>query len=308
MVWSLVHSTVLTPLGQALKAVSSQEADPAEVWYLSPEQHVAELIFFNTVFIGGLFYLRGWESKTNASSKNIQEEQQLTPILKIYRFILTACLLVTACHKYLGNKLSYLLMPCHCATACYLYCLYSKNKRNAEITFNVSVHFLFYTFLAILMPDFRSLTLPGEIINFWLHHWILLVIPIHLICTNYYNLEASKRVYYYLLAACWGGLVHFDIMGIAGLLSGLNVGYMLHPPRHTPFKGVWFRWGHAAFLILMGAFCGFILVPLIHKITNFIHSRWVNNKKVDVHQTNGKQILDGEYMIDGDKKIKSKQN
>jgi hypothetical protein len=53
--WSVIHSSLLQPLGQGLAAISSKEAKPEELWYLSPEQHVAELIFFNTLFIGGLF-------------------------------------------------------------------------------------------------------------------------------------------------------------------------------------------------------------------------------------------------------------
>jgi hypothetical protein len=301
---------VLQPLGQGLQAISAK-TNPAEVWYLTPEQHIAELIFFNAVFISGLYFTQRWDEqieRAKGTKPLPREEQQLTPILKLYRLILTACLCVTVCHKYFGNKLSNMFMPCHCATACYLYCLWTKDKRRAETAFNVSMHFLFYTFLAILMPDFRGLTLPGEIINFWAHHWILFIIPLHIIVTNFYHLDRNKSLYYYAHAVCWGGLVHFDIMGLAGLLSGLNVGYMLHPPKHTPFKGMWFRWGHASFLIIMGALCGFLIVPALLKLSNWIaHTFGTDHQHKHPHRTIQKLEQPPQQTADGERMVPNKQ-
>jgi len=322
MVWSVIHSSVLQPLGQGLQAIAAK-TNPDEVWYLPTEQHVAELIFFNVVFIFGLYYTQRWDEQQERAKGNKpvslpREEQQLTPILKVYRLILTLCLCVTVCHKYLGNKLSNMFMPCHCATACYLYCLWTKDKRRAELAFNVSMHFLFYTFLAILLPDFRGLTLPFEITNFWVHHWILFIIPLHLIVTRHYHLERTKSLYYYAHAVCWGGLVHFDVMGVAGLLSGLNVGYMLHPPKHTPFKGMWFRWGHASFLIIMGALCGFLFVPALLKISDWVANKFgTNHQHKHPHRHHHaqqqhkseepqQQKTDGEYVVQGAKKASKK--
>lgn len=40
-----------------------------------------------------------------------------------------------------------MLMPCHLTTLCYLYCLYTKEKKKAEIMFNISIHFMFFTYI-----------------------------------------------------------------------------------------------------------------------------------------------------------------
>jgi len=149
-------------------------------------------------------------------------------------------------------------MPCHMATLCYLYCLYTKSKMNAEFMFNIALHYMFFTLLAILLPDHAGLTQPGEIFNFWVHHYILLLIPIHIIFTKHYNLNSSNA-FFYRMAACLGGLFHYNVYVLLGLTSGHNIGYMICPPSKSPFQGKYFRFWHALVLLVMGALCGFIL-------------------------------------------------
>ena len=83
-------------------------------------------------------------------------------------------------------------------------------------------------------PDLRGLKQFGEIFNFWVHHWILCFIPLHVIITGHYKLDRTNN-YYFKIAAVVGLFVHFNMMSIAGLISGHNVGYMLAPPTSNFF-------------------------------------------------------------------------
>jgi len=277
-------SLYLEEAGKFLHSISavatSQGKIPHEkVWYLTPEQHVLEILICNIVF-GGLLFLtlrnrvRNEPAVASATTKssspstfNLPKDdiQVLGFIPKVLRFILTVCFCVTAYHKYAGDKLALMMMPCHTVTLCYLASLYSKKHSTAEFIFNVAVHYMFFTWLALLLPDKKGLTQYGEIPNFWIHHWVLFIIPIDLISTFHYRIHHTGH-YHFKIAAATGALLHFDVMSIAGIISGHNVGYMLAPPPKTVFTGTFFRWGHAMFLIVMGWFSGYIVPWIIIRV------------------------------------------
>lgn len=262
-----------------LKAIAIEDES---IWYLSPEQHASELIIFNIIMVVILVFAlrkgREVNASNNASGKSITkpnagskyEKQELSFILQVYRIILLLCFLATVVHKVNGEKISNMLMPCHVATAFYLYCLFTPNKQAAEHVFNISVHYMFFTWLAIAMPDLRGLKQFGEIFNFWVHHWILCFIPLHVIITGHYKLDRTNN-YYFKIAAVVGLFVHFNMMSIAGLISGHNVGYMLAPPTKTPLgENLWFRWSHSAFMVIMGWICAYIIPPILIKFGGWL--------------------------------------
>jgi hypothetical protein len=93
----------------------------------------------------------------------------------------------------------------------------------------VRLMIFFFELIILYSPDHSGLDQTGEILNFWVHHWILCIVPFHLILSNHFQLDKRDH-YYYKLAICIGGLVHFDLMGITSIITGHNVGYMLYPP------------------------------------------------------------------------------
>jgi len=270
-------SSVLSSLGKWLYSISAVGRPnsgflPEKVFFLSPEQHILELLVSNILF-GGLLYVTLKRGKSKTSTTHVhpsKDVQQLTLVAKVMRFVLTICFFITIYHKYNGNKLTLMMMPCHFVTLCYLACLYAKKHSTGEFIFNVSTHYMFFTWLALLLPDHAGLTQFGEIHNFWVHHWILFIIPLYCVFTYHYKIDHTDH-YYFKLAAALGGLVHFDMMGVAGLLSGQNVGYMLFPPPKTVYAGQFFRWGHAGFLVLMGWVSGYLLPWLVVKARQTIN-------------------------------------
>jgi len=109
-----------------------------------------------------------------------------------------------------------------------------------------------------------------EVPNFWAHHVILFLIPMHILLTGYYHLDHT-RAYYFRLALFIGCWFHFNVQLFASIISGFNVSYMLQPPPKTPFTGVWFRWWHAALLALMGWFSGFLIPWVLQEFKLLSH-------------------------------------
>lgn len=247
-----------------------------KLWYLSPEQHIIELIVFTFIYGIGLLVLlkRGNNRNKDKYIQQVHLKNELSTFAKILRLFLTVCISITIGHKFYGEKLALMLMPCHFVTACYLYILWHPNKYSANVAFNISIHYQFFTWLALLLPDHTGLTQNGEIINFWLHHWILFFIPIYLIFTGQFTLDKTDH-HYFQMAICLGGLVHYDIMLIAALSTGHNVSYMLFPPPKSPIAGPLFRIGHQIFLILMGWVGGYLIPNAVVSLSN----RFISNHK-----------------------------
>jgi len=225
-----------------------------------------------------------------------------------------------------------MFMPCHFTTACYLFSLWVPDKSRAEEAFNISVHFMFFTWLAIALPDHRGLTQFGEVLNFWVHHWVLLLIPLYWIGSGHFVVRQPlhDRHRYFKLAISAALLVHFDVMAMAALNSGHNVrsvvdlrlligcyvfacSYMLRPPPKTPFTGTWFRWAHIALLIFSGWFCGYILPPLIVRLTTLLQHRWLSrtfprNTLTEFEGTSGHSNAEGTNIVATDTKTSFNQN
>jgi hypothetical protein len=48
----------------------------------------------------------------------------------------------------------------------------------------IGLHYMFFTTLAIAVPDTTQLQLPFEVANFWIQHYVLLITPIWLLATR----------------------------------------------------------------------------------------------------------------------------
>jgi len=268
-------------LGTVLEAIATETPrENLNIWYTKPAQIAAELLLFTAVcIVGTLWTLREPKPKMITQAG----DQKLPLILTIYRAILLICFLTTFVHKIVGRKIALMLMPCHVATALYLYCLFTKNTSRAEYVFNIAIHFQFYTWLALLAPDTKALNLFLEVPNFWAHHVILFLIPMHILLTGYYHLDHT-RAYYFRLALFIGCWFHFNVQLFASIISGFNVGYILQPPPKTPFTGVWFRWWHAALLALMGWFSGFLIPWVLQEFKVLSHFQKTVDKQNKEHK------------------------
>jgi len=268
---------VLDLLASKLGSNFPLAGEPAKFWYLSPKQHIIETIIANVGFISLILvalYIRKKQNFPKCPGIDYEDDddddhaanniQNLPFWGLVLRTLLSACFIITSYHKYMGQKLGYMLMPCHFATLCYLYSMYTTNYRRANTMFNIAIHFMFFTVLALALPDFTHFSLFGEVFNFWAHHWILLIVPLYLLVSGHYIID-QRDSYYFLLAVGLGGLVHFDIQAPAGFLSGLNVNYLFWPPPKSPFKGQYFRWYLTVALVLCAWISGTLLPKFLAK-------------------------------------------
>jgi len=166
-------------------------------------------------------------------------------------------------------------MPCHWSTCGWLLVLWTRSKQVGQAAFNVCFYWMFFTWLALALPDHRGLNQPLEIFNFWLHHWMLLIIPIHLFLSGHFQLIHDKH-YYFKLAVCIGGILHWSVMIFAALASGVNVGYLLRPPPHSPLTGRYYRWGSFAFLVVMGWVSGYAVPFLLEGVQLYVFGKKIS--------------------------------
>lgn len=167
----------------------------------------------------------------SASVFQHKENPPLNFIERILGFTLIVNIIAQLIYKTLRGwrVLSYMLQPCHVATVLMLYCFYTTNYKRAVVVFQVSLHYTFFTILAIAVPDLAQLHLPLEVTNFWIQHYAILIAPLYvLFFSNRFPLSPSVSTT--LLAIGFGGLFHYLFQLPAGMVTGINVNYMLWPP------------------------------------------------------------------------------
>ncbi len=91
---------------------------------------------------------------------------------------------------------------------------------------------MFFTALAIVLPDTAQLQLPFEVVNFWVQHYALLLLPLYMLLTHRFPISPAWAVTSYSIGIGMG--FHFLAQLPAALLSGVNVNYMLWPPPGVP--------------------------------------------------------------------------
>eukprot|EP01112_Ceratiomyxa_fruticulosa_P023960 TRINITY_DN943_c0_g1_i1.p1 TRINITY_DN943_c0_g1~~TRINITY_DN943_c0_g1_i1.p1 ORF type:complete len:281 (+),score=39.16 TRINITY_DN943_c0_g1_i1:183-1025(+) len=225
-----VLAMVVEPLAGLLVMIQPTDSHEKH-FFVKPHSHIFEFFVANLIFITLTF----WGIKPKSRSYAIVQAKPLHPVEHILRFVLTINLILQVVYKTIRGwrVLGYMLQPCHVATTCYLYTLYTKDHNKAQRVFEISFHYMFFTILAILVPDLSQLQLPYEQTNFWVQHWFILLTPLCLLFyTKRFHLVPDFKNS--LLAIGIGGLFHFDVQLPVALITGINVNYMLWPPPGLP--------------------------------------------------------------------------
>jgi len=225
-----MESVFIAPVAQFLVYLKPDDADPKH-FYIPPEEHVRQAIGFY-IFCFVTIYASRWGKITTAKLSKPPPPLNLTEHL--FRTVLTINFLAQLVYKTTRGwrVLTYMFQPCHAATLLYLYCLYTKDYSRATKAFQIGLHYMFFTALAIAVPDTAQLQLPLEVTNFWVQHWALLLCPLYLLVNGRFILSPSWALTSYAVGL--GMLYHFVTQLPAALLSGVNVNYMLWPPPGVP--------------------------------------------------------------------------
>eukprot|EP01113_Clastostelium_recurvatum_P036298 TRINITY_DN5156_c0_g1_i1.p1 TRINITY_DN5156_c0_g1~~TRINITY_DN5156_c0_g1_i1.p1 ORF type:complete len:297 (+),score=78.69 TRINITY_DN5156_c0_g1_i1:43-933(+) len=270
--WVLLDS-IIDPVSSILVALKPTLHDEKH-FYVSPKQHVFEIIIAN-IFFGLCIYfgLRKDKSSKAQAGRARVPAKPLHTAERVFRVVLTLNIIMQLVYKTMRgwHILGYMLQPCHVTTCLYLFCWYTSDHHLGARVFQVSVHYMFFTALALAVPDLAQLKLPFEQTTFWVQHWALLIAPILmlLVSRRYHPLTPSFKNS--LLAIGLGGLFHFDVQLPLAFVTGVNINYMLWPPPGVPafVNTPYYRYWLTLALVTLAWLCGHIIVTIIHSI----HSR-----------------------------------
>ncbi|KAK3810775.1 MAG: TMEM164 family-domain-containing protein [Benniella sp.] len=215
-------------------------------WYLSPRRHTIEFLIYNVIFLysAHYFYRRALSPGSPISQRfaayvppSKKSKIEITVLI-----LLAASLLTTAFQKWIRGGMLYLLQPCHMSALMLITVLAGpKDKKWPHILLNIYFHIMWGTMLALLSPDLRDYSLVFEVENFYIEHYLLILVPIYMIWSNRYVIwPVSMNVA--LMSFSLFALYHSFILSSMALLKGQNLNYLLVPPP-GPLQafGKWYR-------------------------------------------------------------------
>ena len=171
---------------------------------------------------------------------------------------------------------------CHVITATQIYLLSTQASsaqfsRTCTAVFRVHVHLLFPALFAILFPDISGRTYTGEILVFWVQHFLIyLVVPFYLLYTGGpYTCEPLSDVAWPMLSVLVIGFyMYFVTQGIA-MLTMVNLSTVLCPAPSDPFYGPHYRKFALVATVLFALFSGKVyyvvassVIRVVNKLTN----------------------------------------
>jgi hypothetical protein len=186
-------------------------------------------------------------------------------------FGLLMCTVALFAYKILRPPTSYIFMLCHLHTILltYLRFIAVPDSAHSKLFHAGFLCSWFGTMLALAMPDLRGLWF-GEIVLFYVQHYLLLIVPMLWIAQRRYTLYDGFP------AALVGWIlflvVQFDLHFAVSLTFTSNVSYMLVPPVGGPLRsfGSWYRLVFAAASLPMGLLC-LGLVRVVAWLTGAFH-------------------------------------
>lgn len=171
-----------------------------------------------------------------------------------------------------------MFQPCHIVAACLVYCMFWQTERSAFV-FNIMTFWGFHSIAAILFPDNKEKDQPLEVTAFWIHHVLLLLIPLKILLSERYIIERSSY-FFWCISSLLAMFLNFNIILPLDLVTSINVNYMLSPPPSAPFNGPFYRIQTAFFLVIPCWFVGFTLVGLVEKLSGKVFDPLLQKKKV----------------------------
>jgi len=226
------------------------------VHFLDTSQRIVETILFFSMSVGlTLMSVRGlqFSSLTNNNESQVKSENQF--LLLIFAIVFG----VEIGFKLANRQMIWLLNPCHMLTILQLYLLSSQNKLINVILFKLHLYWLTGPLLAILFPVTVTRHLPGEVLIYWVQHFLLVSTPVFLMTRDSLSFPVvssrDQELRWAGLALSLFSLYHWLVLQPIGLLTEVNLNNMICPALSDPFHGQYYR------VIAMGYFS--FLLPLV---------------------------------------------
>ncbi|KAI9314566.1 transmembrane protein, partial [Dichotomocladium elegans] len=208
--------------------------------YITPTHHALEFLTLAPLY---LVMTRHFASRALSSPRTLQllTSTDKRPPRSILEYILLAMLIfslgMTVFHKVVTGTLLFLMQPCHATAGILILVMCWPNHKYPiipRLLFNICLHTLWGTILALIWPDLRDHDIFGEVFNFFFEHLLILIIPLYMTLTGRYYVmppTIDMALFSFFLYAAY----HSPILHVFSLLSGFNLNYALVPPSCKVF-------------------------------------------------------------------------
>jgi len=229
-------------------------------WYLSPRQHVIEMVLLHALLLPLIYWLskKPWKVEVpalpRASTRKNWLNASSAPLDAVYDRArrkggdllewsdTLLCVIAwitgpaTVWYKMQNGRTAYLLQPCHLQNFVIMYLTVDGTSPFAAGLFHFYLCTSYGTLLALATPDLRGLAYPYEKEAFFLQHYVLLALPLVWVARRRYPLFAGVASGglqgFYSILLTWASffLVHLDVFWPASLSTLRNINYMMVPP------------------------------------------------------------------------------
>jgi len=215
-------------------------------WYLQPERHIVEstIVTITALLIVRYFQNNHDDDKNNKSAKQQKQLNQRPPaLIRLVTVFMFAMQLTNKLNSY-DTKVLQMLAPCNVLWILAMILHFHPNLSASKFQGIVQLHvtYIVLPIVAIAVPDLSDLTKFWEVPMFFLHHILLILIPVYYVVTRRVSLitegaegsgfmmAASLNARHWLIGCAYFSLLYFPIVSLVSIWSGTNLNYMLSPP------------------------------------------------------------------------------
>ncbi|CAO3621365.1 unnamed protein product [Mucor fragilis] len=237
-------------------------------WYVSPTAHGVEFLTVAPFYLAMTAYFGYKAVIKDQHNYNLLKSARNRPPRSLME---TVCLIlmiasyaVTVVHKSVTGTKYFLLQPCHASAVILVIIMAWPNDRSQfvpQLLFNIYLHTLWGSVLALVFPDLRDHDMLGEVSNFFLEHGLILVLPFYLLTTKRYvvlPLNLDMALFSFFLYASY----HSPLLHAVSLWSGYNINYTLVSPA---LIGHWYRFVMYGSAFLLMFITRYVAVELFFK-------------------------------------------
>ncbi|CAM9383194.1 unnamed protein product [Choristocarpus tenellus] len=221
-------------------------------WYLSPQQHVVELML-SVVILAPLCLLffracsAGYHYQREAGTFQMSK---MSPVMKLWGATLLVFVIIGALMKIfdgsITNHPAYLWQPCHLHSVVMGLCAFWDSERSRAVL-HVATTLWWGPFLIFVAPDLPSDSF--EIVIFYAQHVMMLLVVLFRLTVgaNWMYRDFWWNSAGYIILCCY----HWWWLGPINIVTGINVATMSNPPVPLKMFGKYYRvvWGLACMLL-----------------------------------------------------------
>eukprot|EP00997_Jenningsia_sp_PLL12_P005217 NODE_2085_length_990_cov_95.876727_g1705_i0.p1 GENE.NODE_2085_length_990_cov_95.876727_g1705_i0~~NODE_2085_length_990_cov_95.876727_g1705_i0.p1 ORF type:complete len:274 (+),score=36.03 NODE_2085_length_990_cov_95.876727_g1705_i0:127-948(+) len=196
-------------------------------WYVRPCVHVVLILVVNILF-GTIVQL---SRRRLTRSTPARKGRGLADVVDaVATTVLLAAFVCVVVSKIADSKAIFLLQPCHVLTLAIFLCTLRPASALTSFLFNFMISCgLWSVALGMLFADFRDYHRRIDIAVFWIHHSLVLGIPVMWIVTRKIQVY-QPPLWSTVFNHAWVILYHWDVLLVMSMISGANLNYMMTPP------------------------------------------------------------------------------